>query len=128
MILWGIVANNIIFSLRKPLPCILFPLSFAPFIFPLVPQRHVAPGALRVKVLQGAESAGATSSELMLYAKDLAFDYDLVLTTFSRLSSEWESDYSRMHLGNGGEAAGRRLLTQVGLLLGQHGQHSRAAQ
>ena len=82
----------------------------------------MAPGALRVKVLQGAESAGATSSELMLYAKDLAFDYDLVLTTFSRLSSEWESDYSRMHLGNGGEAAGRRLLTQVGLL----GQHSRA--
>ena len=51
----------------------------------------------------------------MLYAKDLAFDYDLVLTTFSRLSSEWESDYSRMHLGIGGEAAaGRRLLTQVG--------------
>lgn len=76
------------------------------------PQRHVTPGVLRVKVLQGADSAPA-SSEPMMYAKDLAFDYDLVLTTFSRLSSEWESDYSRMHLGNGGGATGRRLLTQV---------------
>ena len=36
-----------------------------------------------------------SSSSEQLRAKDLAFDYDLVLTTFNRLSAEWESNYAQ---------------------------------
>ena len=42
---------------------------------------HVAPGALRVRVLDGREQAGVS-------AEDLAWRSDLVITTFQRLSNE----------------------------------------
>ncbi|GAX78477.1 hypothetical protein CEUSTIGMA_g5916.t1 [Chlamydomonas eustigma] len=74
-------------------------------------QRHVIAGALAVRVL-----SNDNSSEAQLLPKDLAFDSDIVLTTFNRLSSEWESKLEAGLRGSSGSsktAAGRKLLSQV---------------
>ncbi len=46
--------------------------------------KHVAPGALRTVVLDGSSSNSNTPP-----LHDLAWQYDVVITTFQRLSNEW---------------------------------------
>jgi len=53
---------------------------------------HVAAGALRVAVLSDVKTAAGApppSSRRRLTAADLAWNHDLVITTFPRLSAEW---------------------------------------
>ncbi|KAK9807648.1 hypothetical protein WJX72_005276 [[Myrmecia] bisecta] len=52
--------------------------------------RHTQPGSLRVAVLCDRSAAGRGASDLA--AHEYAWDYDLVITTFQRLSSDWTAD------------------------------------
>ena len=49
---------------------------------------HVAPGTLRVKVLESSTSQDKPSAVDTPKAADLAWQYDLVITSFQRLSNE----------------------------------------
>ena len=75
-------------------------------------RQHVAPGLLRVHVLGSSSSSsgvgggggeggrsGGYSSYSNVPAHELAWEYDVVLTSFNRLSNDWSSrnDMSQRH-------------------------------
>jgi hypothetical protein len=52
---------------------------------------HTVPGTLRVKVVEGALSSDACS------AMDLAWNYDLVITSFQQLTLEERNRKAKQH-------------------------------